>query len=271
MILPLTTDTGPTSLNYSRLCWERLLNLPSKRFPNGYLCDGTGVRAPFTSVGASRGQASCRSSELPGWAQTLNRFLSGVTFRLPVTLVIGQFLNRNNTPHQCAHQQPSLAWMIPFHCLPAHSPSSPNRIASERPILESFLYYQMRGSKASSWYFLCPSRDFYGVFIWFHFCRVSENGSFVLPSLVVQILQGDLLRKSVRLPRTGSAPHPRQKNRAKKNPIFYGSLSNTTVDSEDRQGTSPGPWPSLGGRSGGRQRGSESTAGASERAFSTGQ
>lgn len=94
-------------------------------------------------MGDSRGQASCWSSDLPGWAQTLIRFLSGVSFRIPVTLVIGQFLNCNNTPPKCTHQQTSLAWMTPFHCLPVHSPSSPNRVTSERPILESFLYYRM--------------------------------------------------------------------------------------------------------------------------------
>ena len=45
-------------------------------------------------------------------------------------------------------------------------------------------YYRICGSEALGWYFLCPRRDFYGVFIWFHFCHASQNVSFVLLTLL---------------------------------------------------------------------------------------
>lgn len=118
---------------------ERLLNQPSKRFPNGYFCDQTGVRAPPTSMGAGRGQASCRSSDLPRLGTNFEPVPVGCLSQTPHDPGHRSVPELQQHTYKCTHQQTSLAWMAPFHCFPAHSPSSPNIIPSERPILESLL------------------------------------------------------------------------------------------------------------------------------------
>lgn len=93
--LLLTASMPATSLNYYYLHCACLLNQSSERFPNGYFSFFfffqmgifvTQRRSEFPgqSIRASRGQASCPSSDCGRCAQTLHQFLWPVSLRLPV-------------------------------------------------------------------------------------------------------------------------------------------------------------------------------------------
>lgn len=79
-----TASMPASSLGYYYPCCSCLLHRTSKRFPNGNVCDPVRSEFPGPSIRASRGQASCPSSDGGRCAQTLNQFLWPVSARLPV-------------------------------------------------------------------------------------------------------------------------------------------------------------------------------------------
>lgn len=79
-----------------------------------------------------------------------------------------QFLNYSTQTHTPARPFP--ARMIPFYCVPVHSPSGPSGIASGG--LSFNFYYPNLWLRSLGRVFPLPSEEFYGVFIWFIFAML---------------------------------------------------------------------------------------------------
>lgn len=127
--------------------------------------------------------------------------------------------------------------MIPFYCVPVHSPSGPNGIASEWPVLQ-FLLPNL-WLRSLGLVFPLPSEGFlWGFYLVSFLPCFSER--FLCSSHSALSLQGRPLRRSHTA--VASNMYPPQKKMVEETPIFYGFSSSKIMVSEGSKGTSS-PWP----------------------------